>query len=91
MFKFLTSTGHIKPKRLSGLCSRCQRHVARTVKRARHMGMIPHTMGLDIYKRLDLPIQEAGEGEGADGPIVTSVRRSESVAERVKKLPSRTI
>lgn len=87
--RFLTPSGHIKPRRLSQLCARCQRVVARCVKRSRHMGMIPHTMGVDIYKRLDVPPIDDDEDEGV---IVTQTKaREPTLAERVKALPSRTI
>jgi len=45
---FLSPAGMIKPRRLSGLCAKCQRKVAKTIKRARHIGVIPHTMGIEV-------------------------------------------
>ncbi len=38
---FVTSHGRIKPMRLNGLCTKHQRRLAREIKRARHLGMLP--------------------------------------------------
>jgi len=38
---FLTERGKIKPRRKSGTCARHQRLVAREIKRARHLALIP--------------------------------------------------
>ena len=51
--QFLTEGGAIKPRRLSGLCAKCQRKVAKAIKGSRHMGLLPHTMGVEVFKRLD--------------------------------------
>ena len=51
--QFLTEGGAIKARRLSGLCSKCQRQVAKAIKGSRHIGILPHTMGVKVYKRLD--------------------------------------
>lgn len=40
--KYLSNDGEILGKKVTGLCSRCQRKVAKTIKRARHMGIVPH-------------------------------------------------
>lgn len=46
-------------------------------------------MGVDIYKRLDVPPIDDDEDEGV---IVTQTKaREPTLAERVKALPSRTI
>lgn len=39
--RFVTDTGKIKPRRQTGNCSRCQRELAREVKRARHLALLP--------------------------------------------------
>ncbi len=39
--RFITETGKIKPRRQTGACSRCQRELAREVKRARHIALLP--------------------------------------------------
>lgn len=39
--RFVTETGKIKPRRQTGSCARCQRELAREVKRARHLGLLP--------------------------------------------------
>lgn len=38
---FITSHGRIKPMRLNGLCAKHQRMLAREIKRARHLALIP--------------------------------------------------
>lgn len=38
----LNETGKIKPRRQTGNCSRCQRELAREVKRARHLALLPY-------------------------------------------------
>ena len=39
--RYVTETGKIKPRRQTGNCSRCQRQLARAIKRARHLAMLP--------------------------------------------------
>ena len=39
--QFVTSHGRIKPKRLTGLCTKHQRVLAREIKRARHLALLP--------------------------------------------------
>jgi small subunit ribosomal protein S18 len=38
---YITETGKIKPRRQTGNCSRCQRELAREIKRARHLALLP--------------------------------------------------
>ncbi|MBC7260078.1 MAG: 30S ribosomal protein S18 [Chloroflexi bacterium] len=38
---FLTERGKIKPRRRAGTCAKHQRVVAREIKRARHLALIP--------------------------------------------------
>lgn len=40
--RYVTDDGEIMGKRITGLCAKCQRAVARTVKNARNMGVMPH-------------------------------------------------
>jgi len=40
--RFLSIDGEILSKKLTGLCSRCQRQVARNIKTSRSMGILPH-------------------------------------------------
>ncbi len=40
--RFLTQDGEILSRRESRLCAKCQRKVAKTIKRARHMGILGH-------------------------------------------------
>jgi small subunit ribosomal protein S18 len=34
--------GKIRPRRQTGNCARCQRDLARQVKRARHLALLPY-------------------------------------------------
>lgn len=38
---FITSHGRIKPQRLNGLCAKHQRRLAKEIKRARHLALLP--------------------------------------------------
>jgi len=40
---FITERGKIMPRRLSGTCARHQRALARAIKRARIMALLPFT------------------------------------------------
>lgn len=37
LYRYVTDTGKILPRRITGLTSLQQRHITRTIKRARHM------------------------------------------------------
>jgi small subunit ribosomal protein S18 len=39
--RYITEVGKIKPRRQTGNCSRCQRELAREIKRARHLALLP--------------------------------------------------
>lgn len=39
--RFVNESGKIKPRRQTGNCSRCQRELAREIKRARHLALLP--------------------------------------------------
>jgi small subunit ribosomal protein S18 len=39
--RFVNESGKIKPRRQTGNCSRCQRQLAREIKRARHLALLP--------------------------------------------------
>ncbi|MEA3337183.1 MAG: 30S ribosomal protein S18 [Chloroflexota bacterium] len=41
--RYVTERGQIRPRRKSGLCAKHQRRVARAVKRARFMALLPYT------------------------------------------------
>ena len=43
--KFTTEEGKIRPRRQSGTCAKHQRTVAREIKRARHIALLPFTGG----------------------------------------------
>lgn len=40
--RFLSDDSEILNRKLTGLCSKCQRKVASTIKRARNLGLVPH-------------------------------------------------
>lgn len=39
--RFITEAGKIRPRRQTGNCARCQRSLAREIKRARHLALLP--------------------------------------------------
>jgi small subunit ribosomal protein S18 len=39
--RYITETGKIRPRRQTGNCARCQRDLARQIKRARHLALLP--------------------------------------------------
>ena len=41
--RFITESGKIRPRRQTGFCAKCQRKLAREVKRARHIALLPFT------------------------------------------------
>jgi small subunit ribosomal protein S18 len=43
----ITETGKIKPRRQTGNCSRCQRELAREIKRARHLALLPYVVATE--------------------------------------------
>jgi small subunit ribosomal protein S18 len=45
--RYITETGKIKPRRQTGNCSRCQRELAREIKRARHLALLPFVIVQD--------------------------------------------
>ncbi len=42
--RFLNPNGRIKPRKQTGLSAKHQRDVAKAIKRARYMGLIPYIM-----------------------------------------------
>lgn len=43
--RFITENGKILPSRLSGVSARHQRQLARAIKKARYLALIPYTRG----------------------------------------------
>jgi len=41
--KFISGLAKIRPKKRTGVCSSHQRKLARAIKRARHLGLLPYT------------------------------------------------
>ncbi len=39
--RFLHENSKIRPRRQTGLCAKCQRKLAREIKRARHLALLP--------------------------------------------------
>lgn len=39
--RYVTESGKIRPRRQSGACAKHQRELARTIKRARHLALLP--------------------------------------------------
>ena len=42
--RYVTERGKILPRRISGNCARHQRQITGTIKRARHMALMPYTI-----------------------------------------------
>ncbi|WP_026478086.1 30S ribosomal protein S18 [Alkaliphilus transvaalensis] len=42
--KYITERGKILPRRISGNCAIHQRELTQTIKRARHMALLPYTV-----------------------------------------------
>lgn len=45
--RYVNEVGKIKPRRQTGNCARCQRELAREVKRARHLALMPYIANTD--------------------------------------------
>ena len=43
----LGETGKIRPRRQTGNCARCQRELAREIKRARYLALLPYVSSFD--------------------------------------------
>jgi len=56
--RFIADDGEILGKKQTGLCSKCQRVVASTVKRARNMGILPHLSEFVLHDAK--PLQKSG-------------------------------
>jgi small subunit ribosomal protein S18 len=41
--RFITEEGKIRPRRQTGTCAKHQRQLAKSVKRARHVALLPFT------------------------------------------------
>jgi small subunit ribosomal protein S18 len=44
LWKFLSSLAKIKPRKKTGVCAGHQRKLAKAIKRARHLGLLCHTI-----------------------------------------------
>jgi small subunit ribosomal protein S18 len=40
--KFISASGRISPRRLTGTCAKSQRQLARAIKNARYMALLPY-------------------------------------------------
>lgn len=45
--RHINEAGKIRPRRQTGCCARCQRELAREIKRARYMALLPYTTGFE--------------------------------------------
>lgn len=45
--RYVNETGKIKPRRQTGNCARCQRELAREIKRARHLALLSFVVSAD--------------------------------------------
>lgn len=45
--RYVNETGKIKPRRQTGNCARCQRELAREIKRARHLALLPFVIATE--------------------------------------------
>ena len=45
--KSVNEVGKIRPRRQTGNCARCQRELAREIKRARFLGLMPYIASTD--------------------------------------------
>lgn len=65
--RFLNIEGEILPKKLTGLCSKCQRKVAKTIKHTRCLGLLPHIGNIKLKDyspdRQDEPFHVPATGE----------------------------
>jgi small subunit ribosomal protein S18 len=43
MQRFITEEGKIRPRRQTGTCAKHQRQLAKAIKRARHIALLPFT------------------------------------------------
>ncbi|PIR02670.1 MAG: 30S ribosomal protein S18 [Candidatus Nealsonbacteria bacterium CG_4_9_14_0_2_um_filter_37_38] len=43
LWKFISAFYKIRPRRKTGVCTKHQRKLSRTIKRARQMGLLPYT------------------------------------------------
>lgn len=50
--QYLSEDAEILNRKATGLCAKCQRQVARTIKHARNMGLLPHIGNLDVQEFL---------------------------------------
>jgi len=56
--RFIADDGEILGKKQTGLCSKCQRVVATTIKRSRNLGILPHLSEFVMHD--SKPLQKAG-------------------------------
>ncbi|EKX52025.1 hypothetical protein GUITHDRAFT_65349, partial [Guillardia theta CCMP2712] len=59
LYRFLTDGGKIMPRRKTFVCAKKQRELARCVKRARQMNLIPYMGKLPQFRRPDFFAENA--------------------------------
>lgn len=71
--KYLSADAEIMSRRKTGLCAKCQRQVAKTIKRARHMSILPHIGDYEIQEvRPVLQREEFHDAVNADAHYMPS-------------------
>lgn len=75
--RFLAADSEILGKKLTGLCSKCQRKVANSIKRARNLGLLSH---LGAYRVVDAdPHRDAYEYNFHRSPENVEVKVSKTI------------
>ncbi|KAL6077928.1 30S ribosomal protein S18 [Balamuthia mandrillaris] len=73
LMSFMTGTGLIFPKRVSGCCAKHQRKLAKTIKRARNMGIFHNKRGgFAVENPFKPPLDDSEEDEHAEHVQTTS-------------------
>jgi len=49
LVKYLTPSGHIVPRRMTGNCAKHQRKVSRVIKRAKSLGLFSYKKGFEVH------------------------------------------
>jgi len=74
--RFLSLDGEIMGRKHTGLCSRCQRKVARTIKHSRSIGILPHQGYIHLTdarpSKLNKPFHDVIKKGGKKGKAVMS-------------------
>jgi len=77
--RFIADDGEILGKKQTGLCSKCQRVVATTIKRSRNMGILPHLSEYVVHdskplQKQDTPFHDLSVGGGSQHVVSRTYR-----------------